>query len=111
MDQLKVLMDYTKFHIGIYISLVSAAIALAKVAPVGGFISLRIAIVCFVVAGIAGGVIAGNIPLYSTWREFDEAKIGPLGTRLLRFRHWAHIEHTVFWLGVVGVVIELGLKP
>jgi hypothetical protein len=111
MEQLKVLMDYTKFHIGVYVSLVSAAVALTRVqSSSSAFLSLKIAMVCFVIAGIAGGVIAGNIPLYHEWQDFYEARIGPWGTRLFRFRHWAHIEHTAFWIGVVSVVVELGLK-
>jgi len=102
-------MDYTKFHIGIYISLTAAAIALVEIKPeMAGFVSIKIAIACFVIAGTSGGVIAGNIPLYGAWTDFEEAPIGPWGCSIWRFRRWAHIEHTAFWIGVLAVVLELG---
>jgi hypothetical protein len=99
MDQLANLMSYTVFHIGAYITLAAAVIA-------GGAIdldhlSLRVSVVCMLVAGVCGGTIASKIPDYSDWKTFAADRIGPWGLKLARYPTWATIEHLAFWIGII----------
>lgn len=108
MDQLANLMTYTVFHIGAYITLAAAVIA-------GGAInlddwSLRLSVVCMLVAGVCGGTIASKIPECSDWKTFEATRIGPWGSELARYATWATIEHLAFWIGIIvpAVVYLIG---
>jgi hypothetical protein len=60
---LELLFDYTKFHIGLYLTLTAAFVTVAN----SNLLTLRaewifwVAVACFVAAGLAGGVIASSI--------------------------------------------------
>lgn len=60
---LELLFDYTKFHIGVYLTLAPAFITIASLKRGDSFVlELRgrlvvLAVICFFIAGIAGGVI------------------------------------------------------
>src|SRR5947209_23257 len=100
MDQLKNLLDYTKFHIGLYATVVAAAITSLHMGESAQLNPLRAAIVCFLVAGAAGGIIAGSICNYSTWEAFTKAGLGPSSfscLQKLRYGFWANLEHGAFW--------------
>src|SRR5262249_26092041 len=65
LEQLKLLFDYTKFHIGLYTTLTAAYIALitseyGKKFLVPNRVFVWSAVVMFLVAGLAGGIIASN---------------------------------------------------
>lgn len=102
-------MEYTKFHIGLYITLFGAALAYVKskdFTHTPTEISfVKWAMVCFVVAGLAGGIIAGNIPYHKTFDDFKVKWIGPYKWELMPFEVCAGIEHTVFWVGVLLIVL------
>ncbi len=99
-DQLKLLMDYTLFHLGLYATLVSAILASAEHFKKVLSLPLWVAVICFVVAGVSGGVIAASIPESATWAAFHSRKLGPWGVELFGYTGWARTEHTFFWLGI-----------
>ena len=118
--RLELLFDYTKFHIGLYLTLTASYIALAT-AEIGNEPILTIrhefffwaAIVAFMVAGLSGGVIASSITQTSA-RDSDEflnEPIGPWEWKRLHFqaRKWTWIEHTSFWVGLIAAVVSF--KP
>ena len=64
-DQLSNLMTYTVFHLGAYITLGAAVIAAGAITNVD-HPALRFSLICMLIAGACGGVIASNIPEYKT---------------------------------------------
>lgn len=113
---LELLFDYTKFHIGLYLTLASAYITVASV-KVGDQLALSLdwsfviaAMFAFMLAGFAGGVIVSSItqcygtaPDCKSTARFLEMPIGPWDLRSvwLPARLWTYIEHTAFWLGLM----------
>ncbi len=94
LKKLELLYDYTKFHIGLYLILASAYITLATskigrkdALPILQPALVWIAVALFMVAGIAGGVIASGIPQSrsNSADEFLKEKIGPWNTALIPF--------------------------
>ena len=106
-DQLKLLMDYTIFHLGVYITLLSVLVGFAEKGVHLSRRSRGIAIFCFLIAGMAGGTIAGNIPLYASWANFERAAFGPYRLEITSFFWWAAVEHTAFWIGVISDVLPV----
>ena len=103
------LFDYTKFHIGLYLTLTASYVAVASVKTGDNlYFSIRPclfwpAVAFFVVAGVAGGVIASSITqtkARSTERFLSET-LGPWSTKLLSARTWTWIEHTAFWAALL----------
>ncbi len=111
MDQLKLLFEYTKFHIGLYFTLITLLIGLRRFGGVELFPYLEIAIACFLVSGAAAGIILRHIPHFPDLNQFTNAKIGFWWWRLCKYNVWAAIEHFAFWLGVgvsgVGYLFEV----
>jgi hypothetical protein len=109
-SQLKNLLDYTIFHIGVYISLFSGLVAfLSFRKPTGTpYCLIMASIVLFLLAGAAGGIIGSNIPNSSKWSDYSVKKLGPWGFKWLTYEYWAHIEHAAFWLaaflGAIGLI-------
>lgn len=99
MEQLKLLMDYTRFHIGVYLTLGAAAIGLLEARLFCASVLLPGLALLFV-AGIAGGVIGSSIPDFATWTAFDCSKLKVLGIRTWSWRRWAMVEHLSFWLAI-----------
>jgi hypothetical protein len=105
MDELKLLMDYTLFDMGVYITLSALMISLLSMKSfedraVGMRRYLICALACFVVAGIFGGVVASNIPYYNDFTAFTKASIGPwFATKVLPASFCLKAEHSAFWLG------------
>jgi hypothetical protein len=103
-EQLKLLMDYTIFHMGVYISLGGLMIALLgikafedRAARMLGYVVFALG--CFMIAGMCGGIIAANIPYNEKFNDFINSSIGIWG---ITFPTWLYIrvEHTAFWLGI-----------
>lgn len=72
--RLRMLFDYTIFHIGLYTTLITALFGLMtfghqhqKIKDKLG--SLKFTVFCFLVAGAAGGVLASNMPEHKTFEE------------------------------------------
>jgi hypothetical protein len=113
---LELLFDYTKFHIGLYLTLAAAYITVAT-AKIGEKPLLTLdpkffwpAIVTFMIAGLAGGVIASSITQTEarSSREFLNEPIGPWDWEAIHFsaRKWTYIEHTSFWIGLTLAVLS-----
>jgi hypothetical protein len=106
--QIKLLFEYTKFHIGLYATLIAALMGLMKFGaqrvPTNLIPYLKFTLICFVIAGAAGGVIASTISVDYCPLVRNEP-IGPFGTCLLRYRWWALIEHLAFWVGILASVV------
>jgi hypothetical protein len=113
-EQVKVLFDYTKFHIGVYTTLITIIVT--------GLYYLRItqgvnfkpnllfiygSMVMFGIAGLSGGIIASTLPHHSSIKEFWKERIGPFRLRIMSGEFWTYCEHTAFWLGVVSAVLSL----
>ena len=91
---LELLFDYTKFHIGLYLTLTAAyvAVATAKIddKPVLALHEsfLWLAVIAFMLAGLAGGVIASSITQTAarSSEEFLSFPIGPWEFKAIHFR-------------------------
>jgi hypothetical protein len=91
--QIKLIFEYTKFHIGLYASLIAVLMGLMKLGAQKIPPEL-------VIAGAAGGVIASSISV--DYRLVAEGKgVGPFGLTCLSSIWWAHVEHLAFWLGIL----------
>lgn len=114
--QIKLLFEYTKFHIGLYATLIAALMGLMKVGtqkvPASLIPYLKFTLGCFVIAGAAGGVIASTISVDYAQLVRNDA-IGPFGIQVLGYRWWAHIEHFAFWIGILVSVVGFlrGSRP
>jgi hypothetical protein len=97
--QLQSLMAYTIFHIGVYVSLFTALIGVRLFTNLD-YAIVKFAVASFLIAGLCGGIIAGHIPHYKDADTFFADKIGPFGSNMFRFKVWAFIEHTSFWIGI-----------
>ncbi|MGY3532229.1 hypothetical protein [Bradyrhizobium sp. USDA 4452] len=103
MEQLKLLMQYTIFHIGIYMSLSTGLVALLGLFPghAGAMkTQLLITLGCFVVAGALGGMIAAHIPYSEDLDKFSKSNIGFFGMTFIPAWLAMALEHIVFWAGV-----------
>ncbi len=106
MEQLKLLMDYTIFHVGVYITLSGLMVSLlgtnvfaARAERMRCYIVAALA--CFMIAGMFGGVVAGNIPYFTDLKQFSNAWIGPwFATHVFKAWFCMNAEHTAFWTGV-----------
>ena len=114
-EQLKHLFDYTKFHIGMYTTLIAAIIGVfandtLNMAYAGLIPFIKVAIIMFFVAGAAGGLVASSIPFYKTFKDFKKARLGPWSgkrSKLIPAIWCTHIEHTAFWVGCLVVTYGL----
>ena len=115
LKKLELLYDYTKFHIGLYLIFTSGYITLATskigrkdALPILQPALVWIAVFLFIVAGIAGGVVASGITQSKSngADDFLREKIGPWSTALFPARAWVYIQHTAFWLGLIFAVLS-----
>ena len=122
-EQLKQLFDYTKFHIGMYTTLVAAIIgvfatdslklhAYAKMIPF-----LEASVILFFFAGMFGGLVASSIPFFKKFNAFSKAKLAPWTNnpkKGIPSIVCTHLEHLCFWLGcvvsVTGLFVTLAQK-
>ncbi len=109
-ERLKLLYDYTKFHIGLYATLITALIALmsfgSKVVPQELHYPLKFATIMFVLAGGCGGIIASSSVKFDSIDALRDTCIGPLGIPLLPGKVWATLEHVFFWVGITYAVYK-----
>lgn len=107
---LNLLFEYTKFHIGVYLTLSATYITLASLKINSEFIIsvnpmfLWAALSFTLLAGLAGGVIVSSITQMESIKtsDFFRCSIGPWSWSGLYFnaKKWTYIEHTSFWLGL-----------
>ena len=107
---LELLYDYTKFHIGVYLT-ISGVYVTAAFASLDGHPVLPLnlyflgpAVLFTMIAGFAGGVIVSSLTQWHSGSALDflNSKIGPWDIERLRYmaRHWTYVEHTAFWIGL-----------
>jgi hypothetical protein len=119
--RLERLYDYTKFHIGIYLSAAAAlASLLSAAAPkdastpslpaffldlVGSPQLLFASLLLMILAGAAGGIVATSITESRTFDDFWTKKQGPFGIYFLTGRKWVSAEHGCFWLSLLCILL------
>lgn len=122
LEQLKLAYDYTKFHIGLYGTLITGLIAILKFGE-GTVLErylwfLKITICLILIAAICGAILASSLldaySSYGFWESelgnFWESKIGPFKWKWLKAKTWGFIEHAAFWIGLLVVVGAFLLK-
>ena len=110
------LLEYTKFHIGVYFVAFGATAATLGQSNYK-YWRLLLAAVLFICAGACGGLIASTLPEFKSFRRFEEAYLRPWWIppgrwQGARYAGWAAAEHATFWLGVVllaSVVLQHSL--
>lgn len=117
--QLERLYDYTKFHVGIYLSAAGGLAAVITTAAAGKleqtFLksviglpwALAIAFIFMVGAGAAGGVIATSTIESKTYLEFTETHQGAYRFKPFPGKTWVTIEHACFWLSLIFLVLGI----
>lgn len=113
-EKLKLLFDYTKFHIGLY---TTVATIFGGLYAAGGRIPLTFnsslllcSVIFLCIAGWAGGTIASSIPGYSSYTTFWNASIGPMRLRGFKAEYWTYIEHVAFWIAMAFAVLAILVK-
>jgi hypothetical protein len=114
---LELLFDYTKFHIGAYLTLAASFIAAASIKkgeqfalPINRSLAL-VAILLIMLAGLAGGVIISSITqCYAaeckSTTDLMKMPLGPWSSNILSGQWWVYIEHTSFWVGLLFSVLS-----
>jgi len=127
------LYDYTKFHIGIYLSAAGGIAAwISNTAESKfkdpDFISkfffhwtLVVSFLFMVLAGIAGAVIATSAIKSESYQDFIQTRQGAYGFEPFLGKTWTTLEHAFFWLSLFLMIVSvfsanavlawLGLKP
>jgi hypothetical protein len=110
--QLVRLYDYTKFHIGIYLSFAAGIAGLLGTEKADWFVSklvavntkpLAISLILMAMAGMCGGIVASSTIECKTFEDFWNKPQGPQFIPCLAFkgRIWAMFEHIFFWLSLL----------
>lgn len=107
-NRLERLYDYTKWHIGLYLTLGGGLVAgigymYRDGQPFHHILKgpfLLFSFIAMVFAGIAGGVIGSSLAYTKKWEEFWEMKQGFWGIEPLTGKDWTHVEHICFWLSL-----------
>ena len=118
--KLELLYDYTRFHIGVYLTLTAAYITAATAMDKEHLNLLPInkawmwtAVFCFMLAGLSGGVIVSSItqtPALSV-DDFLRESLGPFALKLAPAIHWTYLEHISFWAGLFAALISFKWPP
>jgi uncharacterized protein (TIGR02246 family) len=114
-EKLKNLGDYTKFHLGLYITLLAAIIAFLTSElgpPIGSPVSLPFLATVFLLAlaGAFGGMVGSHIPNHHSLTVFEETRLSKclLGVDIgAEGRTWITLEHTAFWIGMLAMLAGL----
>ena len=117
LKSLELLYGYTEFHIGVYLTLTAAYIGLTTASVNNSrLVDVRkelvwVAIVLFMIAGVAGGVIASSITQCNcaSSATFLQSDIGLWNWKATYFKalHWTWIEHTSFWAGLIAAIASI----
>jgi hypothetical protein len=121
--QLERLYDYTKFHIGIYLSaagglagLISAAANSETGAPFRAALSgapkaIVLGFVFMVLAGMCGACVATSAIECATYQDFVSNRQGAFGITLFRGKTWVRLEHGFFWMSLVFIGVAVFSAP
>jgi hypothetical protein len=112
-DQVKTLFDYTKFHIGVYLSLGTLLVAAAAGKMPINFRHwlVWLAVLFIGLAGFAGGMIASTLPQCDSLKSFEEMVIGPGDRQWLPGKSWTIFEHRCFWIGIILGALSVLFGP
>lgn len=102
-DKIRMLLDYTIFHIGVYISLGTILTTLCSANAIHLSFSKKLlvpAIGLIGLAGLAGGVVASSLPEADTLSGFLKSPAGFWDLNILTGRIWTRVEHSSFWFGL-----------
>lgn len=110
LEQLKLLFDYTKFHIGLYTTV--ATIFVAAIASEKSLFEfhrglLFVAVILICLAGLAGGIIASSCAHFTSRSDLWKERIGPFRCRCLKGEYWTYIEHASFWAAIVAALASV----
>ena|ERR1041385_816294 len=108
-EQVKLLFDYTKFHITVYSTLATLLVGISA-SSLAGHLALHkqwllAAFTAIVAAGLAAGVVAATMPSCTAILDFWNLRTGPYDVRILTIRSWTYVEHTSFWIAVACVIL------
>ena len=116
-EQLKLLFEYTKFHIGLYTGLVTLFIGVLAFGgdqiPADLFWCAKLSIVFIAFAGMCGGVVVSNIPEHQDFDNYWKCESLPLSSLPLlkrvefKTKDWATAEHVFFWMAILVVVVPV----
>ena len=113
LEQLKMLFEYTKFHIGLYTAvatIIATAVASKNIPFTFRQPLLLASIASLCLAGFAGGIIASSIPHFPNLKEFWGTEIGPFRLKVFKAEFWTYIEHTAFWLSIMLAVASVARR-
>jgi hypothetical protein len=118
--QLERLYDYTKFHIGIYLSAAGGLTALiatsakavsetdAITSLIGAPWALGLSFIFVVLAGISGAVVATSTIESTSYHNFMDSYQGAaFGPKPFKGKRWVTLEHTFFWLSLLFLSIGI----
>jgi len=114
-DRLKQLLDYTKFHIGLYTALATLLITALSTKDKSALAThyrgwLLCVFLLLALAGMFGGLVGSSIPRYRDFDEFERTRLGPWENGWLVAADCMHLEHLAFWLAVVvamtGIIVN-----
>ena len=117
--RLERLYDYTKFHIGIYLSAAAgltgliSAIAGGKLPEtftnlVGSPAFLGLSLFFMVLAGACGGVVATSVTECKSFEDFWGTPTGPSWRRQGPLgKSWVAAEHLFFWLSLACALVSV----
>lgn len=83
-NQLKLLLDYTTFHIGLYSTLITGLLAFVTFFGTPSkklFWTMVVTIACFLLAGMFGGSLAVAFPITHLLRNLQKRILALLGFR------------------------------
>jgi hypothetical protein len=113
------LYDYTKFHIGIYLSAATGLATLIGslanekggdflIALIGSPTFLGLALLFMVLAGACGGVVATSLTESTTFEAFWKSPQGPSWWRSgPAGGHWVAAEHFFFWISLGCLLVAI----
>jgi hypothetical protein len=114
---MNLLFEYTKFHIGIYLTLAAAFITLGTSKFSGKLPKFKpglvwAAVISIAIAGFAGGVVASSITQSPSTSvpEFLKQPTGPWSMTWWTGQTWTCIEHTAFWIGIIFVLLSFKFR-
>jgi hypothetical protein len=110
LEQLKLLLDYTKFDVGLYTTVAiifAAAIAYEpRVFRLNrGLLGLALVFSCL--AGMAAGIIASRCARFTSRNDLWRTRIGPLGWRCLKGEYWVYVQHACFVIALIAAVLSV----
>lgn len=97
------LLTYTTFHIGVYISLVTAIIGAGIYGAGVEEALLRYCAACILLAGFFGGTIGSNIPDADSYEDLGKDKLKVVFNiiSVAKLERCINLEHFFFWMGVL----------